>query len=192
MKDRTFRTLAIVALFLSVVGLSIGYAALSQELKVQGTGKVIAQDWDIKFTTLLTPIKFGDTELKTQTIDVAGTTMAFDVDFKLPGDKVVYKFKVENLGDIDAKVSSIVLTGIPSGHDLENEINFSFGYYNPATIDNDNITAADISAIAVGDSLAAGDAVDVMVIAEYDSSVTELPAVDTSFALSATLVYVQD
>ena len=181
-QNRGFRALAIVALCISVIGLSIGFAAFSQTLTINGTGTLKGNTWKVIFDDLVTPTigngnLVGDTT-STEAINVAGTTFTFNVELFFPGDKVVYDFKVKNTGTIDAKITAVSLTGVTDA--AAKKINYTLTY-------------ADGTAIAQNDVLNAGDDEDLKLTVEFDSSATsaDLPTTDWAFTLGATITYEQ-
>ena len=46
-KERKFKTIGLVAVFVAVIGLSIAFAALSRILTINGTGKVSSSTWSV-------------------------------------------------------------------------------------------------------------------------------------------------
>ncbi len=97
----------IVALFIAIVAMSIGYAALAQVLTINGTANIDAK-WDISITDIqvLNQVGATDKQLPTHT----NTTATFNVDLAYPGSSSTYLITVENKGTINAKLSEI--TGI--------------------------------------------------------------------------------
>ena len=57
MKDnkKVLYGLVALALVLSVVGISIGFAAMSTDLTINGSAEVVPSSWDIKFKDLSSP-----------------------------------------------------------------------------------------------------------------------------------------
>ena len=54
MKDRGFKVIAIAALLLAVVGLTVAYASYTETLRVSGTvtAKSTSDSWDVSFQNL--------------------------------------------------------------------------------------------------------------------------------------------
>lgn len=104
------KNILIGALLVAVVAMSVGYAALAQQLTINGSANFADTKWDIKFSDIAvdTTQTAGATEVTTPTI--VGTTASFDVKLEYPGSKAVYKIKVQNAGTIDAVLKSI--TGV--------------------------------------------------------------------------------
>ncbi len=87
MRTRQKQRIIIGTLCAVIIGLAIGYAVLSQQLNINGTGG-IASDFNILFTNI-------------------DTTATFTIDLKSPGSNGEYLITVENRGTIDAMVESI-------------------------------------------------------------------------------------
>src|SRR5699024_5583607 len=88
-----------------VIGLTIGYALLSQTLNINGTSEVTA-DWRIEITDVQTKIITGNAENTTEhTYDKLTANMRASIE--KPGDSITYDITVSNLGNIDAVLDSI-------------------------------------------------------------------------------------
>lgn len=113
-KRKDFRNVMMIALVVAILVMSVGYAALSQRLTVNGTATIEDAKWKVR----ITDIAFDETNStiteSTQTLDPAesatgeGSTGAkFDVALGAPGDKAVYTVTVKNLGTIEAELEAI-------------------------------------------------------------------------------------
>jgi len=116
--NRDTRFMVLVALLavalISTIGIAV--AALSQDLKVEGTATVKQLNWDIHFDALKPGIVVSQNntakEITTPTIDTDKTTISsYDVEVRNPGDSVAYEFNVVNDGDVDAKITAIAMAG---------------------------------------------------------------------------------
>ena len=106
------RNIIIVFLLVIVLVMSVGFALLGSDLNVTATG-TISGEWGVRFTneTLQPIIKTdGVTDLTAQ-VDTTAMKITLNAEFEKPGDKVVYEFKVENTGSINAYLKSINLEG---------------------------------------------------------------------------------
>ena len=120
-KERSIKTLSVVALIVAVLGLTIAFAALSQTLTINGSAKLDASKWGLKFDNLVlasvpNPDYIhdyieGEANIKTEDNTVIEN---MNVRLKTPGDKVVYKVDLVNEGSINAKIDEIVKTTTPN------------------------------------------------------------------------------
>lgn len=109
-RERGFKIIAIIALVVAIAGLTIGYAAYTETLKIDGAANVDPSSWSIYFKS--------DSDLKGLTTGYAvvnkeptleSTTISgFDVTLKAPGDSVSYVFDVKNAGNLSAKLKTFV------------------------------------------------------------------------------------
>ena len=98
------KTLILLILLLVIVGMAVGYAALSQALQINGTANITSQ-WKITFTSIEEGKMLG---AETNTApSYTATTATFDVNLLYPGASAQYKLTVENQGSIDAKLLNI-------------------------------------------------------------------------------------
>lgn len=171
--------MAIVAICIAVVGLSIGYAALQQTLTINTTATAKAQTWSVKFTNLATPTLTGKASVKTAAaLNSASTEITIDVDLKEPGDTVTYTFDVTNAGTINAKLSAIPTI---SGTGITGE-NVPLTYA---------LTYADGTEIKANDTLDASATKNLKLVVTYNSTVETVPAEDTSYTFNASMLYIQ-
>ena len=177
MKDnkKMLQLFSIVALFLAVVGVSIGFAALSTSLQISGTAKVVPATWKVEF---LTPtFSNNSTDAKeadgvTPTVN-ATTFSGYQIVLTKPGDKGTYTVPVKNNGSIPAKITSVSLgstltytgTGDTKTAD-EAAVTGKIIY---------DVTWDDGTAIATNDTLAVGETKNIIVEVTYDSTATTLP-----------------
>ena len=113
MKQREKRNIVIGILCCMVVFMSVGYAALSQNLKINGTANITGS-WDIYIDS----ITFNTSESSTTTsgtgsVDASEKTKAtYAANLLKPQDVVVYDVVVANNGTIDAILDDIILTPV--------------------------------------------------------------------------------
>ena len=189
-KDRSPRILAIAALIIAIIGLSVGFAAMSTTLQINGTAEMNPATWDIRFENLSAPtITGGATVLTAPTLSNTqiGT---FGISLTKPGDSVTYTFDIRNAGTINADLGSItplaptcVGTGASAAADATlvcNNISYTLTY------------TAGGAAVSATDTLDAGQSRNVTLRLTYLSTATQLPnALVNINNLGITLVYVQ-
>lgn len=111
MKDRGFKVIAIAALLLAVVGLTVAYASYTESLKISGTvtAKGSTESWDVHFTEPSAPVLGGIATVGTAPTATATVISGFNVNFFAPGDSVEYDFDVVNGGKLDAELTAVTL-----------------------------------------------------------------------------------
>ena len=205
-KRKTIFSCIFAALIISIVTLSVVYAALSTSLKITGSTDVVASTWSVYLSggNFASSIPtggshavpqsniYGDYNVSflaaghsctsdTDCIDtISGTSISFvTAPLSKPGDFKVLAFDVVNGGSIDAKLDGFVLNGISSAQDV---------YLNYYILYSDGTTPS------VGDVLTAGSTKSMALVIEFDEDVTssQLPTTDQSLSLSFTLNYVQN
>ena len=110
-KERRVKALAIVVLVIAVLGLTIAFAALSQTLTINGSAKLDASKWGLKFDNLV--LASGNEYVEgTANIKTDDNTVIENMNVRLttPGDKVVYTVDLVNEGTINAKIDKILKT----------------------------------------------------------------------------------
>lgn len=204
----------LVGLIFSIVTLTVVYASLSTTLKISGSSDVVASTWDVhlengQFTTSVpsigdvggngspspvnnvyddykvVPLATSEPESAcssgTDCINyMSGTSGSFyTAPLSKPGDFKAISFDVVNGGGIDAKLDGFVLDGISSAQDV---------YLNYYILYSDGTTPS------VGDVLTAGSTKSMVLVIEFDDSISssQLPTTDQSLDLSFTLNYVQN
>ncbi len=178
-KERGFRALAVVAICVAVVALSIGYAALSQTLNINGTTTLKGSTWDVHFENLTKPTteNSGLVGKATETSSsLSTTTLTFTANLTLPGDSITYLWDVKNAGTIDAKLASDpVLDGLTEAQ--AKKANYTFTY-------------SDGTAIKADDTLNSGETKTVKLVIDLASDAT-VSATSVNLNLSTTLTYIQ-
>ena len=168
MRTRQKQRIIIGTLCAVIIGLAIGYAVLSQQLNINGTGG-IASDFNILFTNIEEGTMNGATTINKQITD--STTATFTIDLKSPGSNGEYLITVENRGTIDAMVESI--SGIDEANQAApTDITFS------------------ISDIAVNDKLPAKESKVFKVKVDWSSASTSIPSTNKNLTLK--INFVQD
>lgn len=183
------KNIIIGSLVVAIVTMAIGYAVLSQQLKVNGTAN-ISGDWDVRMTNITegTPSNSaGATPTATNVTPAvieSSKTANFSVAFQTPGDTMEYDITVSNSGSLDAKLTNVVVAATDdSGGPLElteaNGINYV------VTIDSKSVDEAkeDVLANSGGHS-------NIHVKVYWDENATTAP-VNAIKKLSVTLDYEQ-
>lgn len=174
MNKKSKNTLLLIVL-LAILGISIGYAALSQNLTINGTSKIVS-DWAIEITNIESKFTSGETGAVDNSAPTVGddkVSATFDVTLYYPGAVATYDVTVENKGSINAKLDSI------SGIDTAN-----------------STTPTDVkySITPTTNTLAAGDTTTYTVTVEWEKGDTNtVPETNgTTKTATITLNYVQE
>lgn len=177
------KSLTLIALLLLVTFVSVGYAALSSTLNINGTSTIDNPTWDIEIEDdgditcptgekctinpsnpdSLTPDDGTGTDSKGAIIWMDGNTVYFKHLLVKPGDKFEFTTKFSNNGTIDAKVDTVTKSDL-------NATAQRFLTY--------DVTYANGNAINTGDLLRAGEDVTFKVTVTYKSTVTVLPTAE--------------
>ena len=117
-------TLVLIITLVSVLGLSIAFAAFSSSLTVKGNATITPDSGNFKVvfsssstslsTNNVSVTKTGNAHAGTPTIDNSGnpTIKNLSASFTAPGEKVEYTFYARNEGSYDAYLSSVVFNNI--------------------------------------------------------------------------------
>ena len=181
--NKKFLFVAIALLFV----MSIGYAALSTTLTINGTANIASNSWDVHFANIQTTTG-SVTPTTAPTVSGTNTTsLTWAVSLAEPGD--FYEFTVDavNGGTINAKIADNGITKTEMTSTQDTYLNYT-------------VTYADGTAIATGDTLAkagsTGNTKTLKVRVEYDTNVTpaQINALTEPLAvtLNYSLNYVQD
>lgn len=186
------KKISIVALFLAIIGLSVGFATLSTNLTINGTGKVKTSTWDVHFANL-SPVTRTGTAVEITPPTLTATKVGdYSVDLSSPGDSIEYTFDIVNAGSYDAKISTITIptpqcTG--TGGNLEtdasnvcNNLTYTLTYSSTGETVKNN------------DTLNSGETKNVRLILTFSGSAgaSELPAGDVTISnLNIPITYVQ-
>jgi len=110
--NRGLKVMVVAALVISLTGIGIAFAALSQDLIIEGQAEFNPASWDIHFENLSLDAKVGGAdEIGAAPVISADTTKITGLNalFTKPGDSISYEFDVVNDGTINAKLDSIDL-----------------------------------------------------------------------------------
>lgn len=169
-QTRKNKKLLIILVLLVLLGVAVGYAALSQTLTINGTARIVT-DWNVVFTSIELANASGATQAESTPSKDNDTSVTFNVTLEKPGSYAEYTIVVENKGTIDAKLSAI--TNLDTINNTEpKDIVYS------------------ITGPEVGSELAASATATYTVRVEWSSDSEEIPTVKTKTA-TITLDYVQ-
>ena len=169
--------LIVIAVILSML-ISVGYAALSTTLSINGTASISSSSWLVYFTNV--QVTTGSVmALQTPTTSGTSTTnLTWEVNLDNLGDFYEYYVDVKNDGTMDAMIGNLSNTPLTS---------------NQAKYLDYKVTYADGAVIEQYDRLDSGDMVTLKVRVEYktDLNPEDLPSEPSSVVLTCSSNYVQ-
>ena len=187
--DNRKKSSGIVLLLLLVVGISIGYAALTTTLNINGDSTIGKASWDVHFDNV--QVTDGSVDganvTKAAAIDSGDTTKVnYSITLAKPGDFYEFTVDVVNNGTLDAKLSATpTLTGVST--EQEAYTNYTITYD-----DNSSIVVGDTSLIAgKTDSTTNKKTVKVRIEYKKDITASQLPTEDQALNLEFSMNYVQ-
>ena len=117
-KDKKFRALAIAAICVAVVGVSVAYAALQASLTIEGTATVdTGSSWNIGWLSVTNPLQptegdsvtrtdssigFGENNIGVPTI--SGNKVSFTAVFTAPNTSFTFKAVIRNQGTLNGQL----------------------------------------------------------------------------------------
>ena len=108
--ERT-RNIILIVLAVCLIGITVAYATLSQNLNISGVANVDKTSWNIHFTNVLTPKVEGQATGGKATLNSGSTVLTIsEGTLSAPGDKITYIFDVINEGDLPAEVETTLTT----------------------------------------------------------------------------------
>lgn len=165
------RLVLILALVVMITVMTVGYAAFSTDLFINGTANINAE-WLVRFNSITEQEMNGATTVGTPKISEDTTTATFEVNLAYPGASATYNIEVENAGSISAKLNSI--DGVDTANATE-----------PVGV------VYEVSGVSENDILAVGDKKMVTVTVKWDANDTSVPTAKKKTA-TITLNYVQN
>ena len=187
---KTLYSCVALALVLSVIGISVGFAAMSTELNLNGSASVVPASWKIKFNNLSSPTITGSATVVTAPTITSDTHIGnYDIQLTKPGDSVVYTFKVANEGTIDAELGTYTkaaptFTGTGATAAADQDIVYNNFIY--------TLTYADGTAIQTTDTLLKNTEKTLKLTVAYDENATELPTNPVEITgMDVTFIYEQ-
>lgn len=161
-----------------VLFISIGYAALSTTLIIDGNVTLKTHTWIIYFTNVqerdgsVTPVTAPTT------VDNTTTTISWAVNMDTPGQFYEFLVDIKNDGSVNAMVSTLSNTTLTT--EQAKYLNYTVTYSDGATIEQ-------------YDRLNSGDTVTLKVRLEYKKNISasDLPATAETISMTYTLNYVQ-
>lgn len=203
---------AIIAVFISIIAVTIAYAAYDTSLTIKGSATTKVTKWSIIFKDLGQAQLGNDAGLTSTARQITAPQIVnytsietYSVELKTPGDYVAYNFKIKNDGSFPAKISTFSMptpqchkgaSGIDQDEiNVCNNLTYTLTY---TTSDGESVPVA--NRVSAGDSVATNDKYEpgqereVQLRIYYKSSVTtdQLPTDDVTIdGLNITIPFIQ-
>ena len=173
-KKRRFKIIATILLF----AISIGYAALSTTLSINGRANISSNSWLIYFTNVQVDAGSVTATSAPTTSGTSTTTLTWAVNLRESGDYYEYTVDVKNDGTIDAMIGSLSNTPLTTEQ---------------AVYLNYNVTYSDGAVIEQYDKLDSGETVTLKIRVEYKAGLapSDIPQTTQTTTFTYTLNYVQ-
>ena len=168
----------LVILLLLVVGISIGYAAITTTLNINGNTKIEKASWDVHFENLVLSEGIVDASVPA-TIDSTKTVINYTINLAEPGDFYEFTVDVVNSGSLDAKIIDVLKEGLTT--DQEKYIDYSVKY-------------TDGDEVVVNGLFKPGKSRNIIVSVKYkeDVNAEDLPTEEETLNLSFSIIFGQD
>lgn len=169
-------SLTLIIMAISILSLTVVYAALSVTLNITGSTEIAASNWDIHLENPI--VRTGSVSANAPSIS-GNNNLSFTANLKTPGDYYEFSVDVVNDGTVDAMIDSVVKTP-----ELTEEQSKYIKY--EATYQNGN-------SISTKQTLKKGTRTPIIIRVEFrkDLTAADLPKTTTNLNLKLTLVYVQ-
>ena len=188
--ENRVRNVVLGVLAVSLIGLTVAYAQLTQRLNINGTAKSKSNTWDIHFENLNSSV-IGKAKLSSNNqlaIMNDSTTISGSVgDLYLPGDTIIYTFDIVNSGNLPGILGFDPTIGTPecSSLDIDSSKNVC-----------DNVeytlTYADGTLIKAGDYLDSGEKKAAKLTLSLKNSMSAVPSAEVDITnIAAVLNYNQ-
>ena len=168
----------LVILLLLVVGISIGYAAITTTLNINGNTKIEKASWDVHFENLVLSEGIVDASVPAA-IDSTKTVIDYTINLAEPGDFYEFTVDIVNSGSLDAKIIDVLKEGLTT--DQEKYIDYSVKY-------------TDGDEVVVNGLFKPGKSRNIIVSVKYkeDVNAEDLPTEEETLNLSFSIIFGQD
>ena len=132
----------IILFVILLLSISIGYALINTNLKINGTANVTKQTWDIHFENIQVTEGSVTTQNPATINPEYPTTVTYNIHLENPGD--FYEFEVDavNNGSIDAMITNITSTDNGQSISLPSYMEYKVTYSSGTNLDINHILEA--------------------------------------------------
>lgn len=103
------KDIVIAFLCFCLVIMSVGYAILAQRLVINGNTKISGK-FDVRITSIVPTENKTETAVNKHCEVINNVSASFSAQFSEPNDYIEYLVTIKNFGNLDAKLSSAILT----------------------------------------------------------------------------------
>jgi len=172
--------IVVIALAVTVVFMSIGFAAFSQNLNIIGTATVKPASWKVQFDNTNTAASLTTGSVTPTTNTITETAYSFEVTLEKPNDFFEANLTVKNAGTIDAELKSITMSGVDNSNNK----------YLQYTLTYDGVEySTDTSGLDLPLAANATKSVKVRVAYVLPTEATDLPSTQQQVQIKGTLLY---
>ena len=173
------RNLYLNIIIVACLSIAIGYALISSTITINGTTEVTGNNWDIHFENFKVDNHNSTGSVGSLNTSEDKTLLNFSkLEFKNPGDEIVFYVDVVNAGTIDGKLDEVIQTTLTEEQQKYFTYQVSYAYNQK---------------FVKGDILKAGKSERVRILIKYNDSKTDAPTEEQTIAnLNFKLKYVQD
>lgn len=189
-RQRFIQNTLIIVLGISIIIMSIGYAAYGTSFNIKGSTTIESALWDVHFENTVSTdnTTVSDYERITPaSLNSKTTSLNFAVSLK-PGEVYEFSTTVRNGGTYDSKLSSVSLTGSKDENDLSiDDLEYQNQYIKYS------VSYDDGSEIKVGDLLDHDSSRNIIVRVEYlkNDDNLNIPEEDQTYIFDLDMVYTQ-
>lgn len=122
-KQKSIKKIALSALVISVLGLTIAYLAMSRVIKINKNSNITDARWNVHFDNLESKT-YGDAQIiKYPTLKYDKTYIGdFSISLTKPGDSVLFTYDVVNSGSLRAKYQKTLVNDMEKKNKITLEI----------------------------------------------------------------------
>ena len=181
-KNISISTITIILLLVAIVAMSVGFAAFSSNLTINGTAAVESSNWNISFVEESYKETADSVTVASGNRTIGATSMTYNVSLTEPGDFYEFTINVENAGTFDALLDSVTLSTLTA--EQAKYLTYKVFY-------NGNEYSSTTSSLSI--PLASKATAPVKVRVEYiqPENHTDLPSSTQNITLTASLDFVQ-
>ena len=109
MRKTNTKSYVLIALFVLLLAIAVGYAAFSSTLKITGTATANG-NWDVRFTAAsVSPSTGNSAQISTSQGGTTNDTVTVSVALTQPGDSATVTTTITNQGSVDAKLNGLTI-----------------------------------------------------------------------------------